>query len=89
LIIEIATFRPKLDDDGFIALDKRLQADFVYQQHGCVRRTTARRSGGEWLALTFWQSMKDAEDAGSSDHPLWREYRNAVQGWTVLRYSSL
>ena len=66
-----------------------MQTGFVYQQHGCVRRTTARSPDGEWLVLTFWSSMKDAEAAESSDDPLWREFLNAVEGYGVRRYTSL
>jgi hypothetical protein len=93
LLIEIATFRlaPGVADGDFVDLDARVQTEFVYQQRGCVRRTTGRAPDGEWLALTFWNSMRDAEaaeKAGESD-PLWREFIDAVNGYTVRRYTSL
>jgi len=92
LLIEIATFRlaPGVTEGDFVGLDARVQTDFVYQQRGVVRRTTAR-SADEWLAVTFWGSMKDAEDAekaGETD-PIWRELMGAVDGYTVRRYRSL
>ena len=89
MVIEIATFRPNIDEADFAALDARVQTDFVYQQRGCVRRTTARSPDGEWLVLTFWQSMMDAENAEKSGDPLWRDFRNAADGYTVSRFTSL
>jgi hypothetical protein len=93
VLIETTTFRLRSDVDqaAFLDTDGRVQTEFVYQQHGCVRRTTAKSPDGEWLVLTFWGSMKDAEDAeraGESD-PLWREFMNAVDGYSVRRYMSL
>ena len=89
MLIEIATFRVKIDETDFAELDARVQTDFVYQQPGCVRRTTARTPDGEYLVLTFWNSMKDAEAAESSDDPLWREFLAAVDGYSITRYTSL
>ena len=80
-----------VDEADFLDLDARAQTGFVYQQHGCVRRTTARSSDGEWLALTFWGSTKnaaDAEKAGETD-PLWQQLMKSVDGYTVRRYTSL
>jgi hypothetical protein len=89
LLIEIATFRVKIDESDFIALDARVQTDFIYRQHGIVRRTTGRSPDGEWLVLTFWQSMQDAEGAERSDDPLWREFLDAIDGLHVQRYTTL
>jgi hypothetical protein len=89
LVIEIATFRPKIDEADFIRLDARVQTDFVYQQHGCVRRTTARASDGGWLVLTFWSSLEDAERAAQSDDALWREFLDAMVDLVVRRYTAL
>jgi len=68
-----------------------VQAEFVYQQHGCVRRTTARAPDGEWLALTFWESTSDAEDSqtASEASALWRELMGAVESYSVSRYTTL
>ena len=93
MVIETATFRLASDvaEGDFVDLDARVQTGFVYQQRGCVRRTTARAPDGEWLALTFWGSMKDAEAAeraGAADL-LWREFMSVVDGYTVRRYTSL
>ena len=88
MVIEIATFRPRFDEADFIELDARVQTEFVYQQHGCVRRTTAR-AADEWLVLTFWNSMNDAERAEKSEDPLWREFLGAVEAFSIRRYRTL
>ena len=52
------------DEAAFMAVDKRLQSDFAYQQPGLVRRTTARGSGdhaGEWIVIDLWRSAEDAD----------------------------
>ena len=89
MVIEIATFRVTVEEAAFVELDARVQTDFVYQQRGCVRRTTARASDGEWLVLTFWNSMTDAENAGASDDPLWREFLEGIEDLAVRRYTAL
>jgi hypothetical protein len=66
-VIETMTFRLRQDADeaAFLAIDKRLQSDFAYQQPGLVRRTTTRGVGdraGEWLVVDIWASA-DAADA--------------------------
>jgi hypothetical protein len=66
-VIETMTFRLQQDADeaAFLAVDKRLQSDFAYQQPGLVRRTTARGVGahaGDWLVVDIWWSA-DAADA--------------------------
>ena len=68
MVIEIVTFRlaSGVDDATFIAADERVQKEFFYMQRGLVRRTTARGLGGEWLVLTFWDSVADAESAAGA-----------------------
>ena len=66
-VIETMTFRLREDADeaAFLAVDKRVQSDFAYQQPGLVRRTTARGVGGhadDWLVIDIW-SNADAADA--------------------------
>jgi hypothetical protein len=89
LVIEVATFRPAVDEADLVELDGRVQTGFAYRQRGIVRRTAARAPGGEWLVVTLWQSMEDAEDAERSDDPLWREFLAAVDGYAVRRYTTL
>jgi hypothetical protein len=65
-VIETMTFRLKdgADEAAFLALDKRVQTEFAYQQPGLVRRTTARGTGktsGEWIVVDLWRSDEDAD----------------------------
>jgi hypothetical protein len=68
-VIETMTFRlaEGSDEAAFLAVDKRLQSDFAYQQPGLLRRTTARGQGeraGEWIVIDLWRSAGDADAAG-------------------------
>jgi hypothetical protein len=65
-VIETMTFRLAGDGDegAFLAVDKRLQTEFAYQQPGLVRRTTARGVGqraGEWIVVDLWESAAAAD----------------------------
>jgi len=65
-VIETMTFRLREDADegAFLAVDKRLQSDFAYQQPGLVRRTTARGVGdhtGDWLVIDIWWNAEAAD----------------------------
>lgn len=66
-VIETLTFRlgPHVDAAAFLDADKRVQAEFVYQQPGVVRRTTARGDNGEWIVLSLWRSAADADAAAT------------------------
>ena len=64
MIIETLTGRlaAGVDEDAFLEADRRFQQEFVPNQAGFVRRTTARGAGdNEWLVLTFWYSADDAD----------------------------
>lgn len=66
VVIETMTFRlaDGADEAAFLAVDKRLQSDFAYQQPGLLRRTTARGVGshtGEWVVIDLWGSVADAD----------------------------
>jgi hypothetical protein len=52
---------PSVQDNEFLAADRRLQADFAYQQPGLLRRTTARSTDGEWIVIDHWRSAADAD----------------------------
>ena len=62
-MIEIFSFKllPGADEAAFLAADKRLQAEFAYQQPGLMRRTTARATDGEWVVIDPWRSEADAD----------------------------
>jgi hypothetical protein len=95
LVIETITFRlaDGVDEAEFLNADARVQTDFVYQQHGCVRRTTARSSEGEWLVAVFWGSERDADNAAKAaeSDPVWLAFINAIDSSTlrVARHSTL
>lgn len=64
MIIETLTGRlaAGADEDAFLEADRRFQQEFVPNQAGFVRRTTARGPGErDWLVLTFWYSEEDAD----------------------------
>jgi hypothetical protein len=65
-VIETMTFRlvEGTDEDAFLAVDKRLQSDFAYQQPGLLRRTLARGVGdraGEWVVVDLWAGGAEAD----------------------------
>jgi hypothetical protein len=68
VFIVVWTFRLKdgIDEDAFLAANERLQTEFVYQQPGFVRRTTARGKDGEWLVIGVWSSRAEAATAGEA-----------------------
>ncbi len=64
-MIEILTFklREGADEEAFLAADKRVQAEFAYQQPGLMRRTTARAASPDegWAVIDLWKSDADAD----------------------------
>jgi hypothetical protein len=93
-IVEITTFRLRegVSDESFLALDKRLQTELVYDQPGLVRRTTARH-GEDWLVVTLWATDGDAAafQRAAEAHPLQTEFDHAVEAGTLhlTRYTTL
>lgn len=93
----IETFQFRLvdgaDEDAFLAVDKRLQSDFTYQQPGIVRRTTARNDSGEWILINLWRSAADADAASRqfATDALAQEFVSFIDGATVrvTRYEAL
>jgi hypothetical protein len=97
-VIETMTFRllDGADEAAFLAVDKRLQSDFAYQQPGLVRRTTARGTGdraGEWIVIDLWRSAEDADACAArwDDDPLAQELMSFVDTASVevRRYADL
>ena len=95
MVIETMTFRlvDGADEAAFLAVDKRLQSDFAYQQVGIVRRTTARGVGdraGEWIVIDIWGDTEFADACAASwdDDPLAQELMSFVDRGTleVRRY---
>ncbi|HEX6422221.1 MAG TPA: hypothetical protein VFZ79_02005 [Acidimicrobiales bacterium] len=97
-VIETMTFRvvSGVDETAFLAVDKRLQTDFAYQQPGLLRRTTARGEGeraGEWIVIDLWRSAEDADRCAArwDGDPLAQELMSFVDRGTldVRRYRDL
>jgi heme-degrading monooxygenase HmoA len=86
-VIEIMRFRlpPDGDEAAFLAADRRVQEEFVYQQPGLTRRTTARGERGDWIVITMWRSAADADafEARAEHDELPRSF------WAMLDRSSL
>jgi hypothetical protein len=94
-VIETMTFRlrPGADEDVFLAVDKRLQSEFAYQQPGLVRRTTARGGDGAWIVIDLWYTADDADamSARWDTDALAKEFMSHVDADTVevRRYTTL
>ena len=80
-VIETMTFRlvDGADEAAFLAVDKRLQSDFAYQQPGLLRRTTARGQGdraGVWIVIDLWGTAEDADTCAArwDDDPTAQEF---------------
>jgi hypothetical protein len=89
------TFRlaHSVDAEAFLAVDKRLQSEFAYQQPGLLRRTTARGDDGQWIVIDLWATGADADACAErwETDPLAREFMAMVDrsSLRVSRYSEL
>lgn len=95
MVIEIATFRlaANVDEATFLDADQRVQIQFMHQQPGFRRRTTARGADGEWLVVVLWDSEDDALAASGAaeSHPAATAFASLVDGSTLVlkRYAAL
>ena len=64
IVIWMFHLKPGIGDGEFLVANERMQTEFVYQQPGFVRRTTARGKDGEWLVIGVWSTQDDAAIAG-------------------------
>jgi len=66
-MIEVSKFRlaSGVSTEEFLEKNADFQQHFVYQHEGLLRRTVASGLEGEWAAITWWRSMKDARRAAS------------------------
>lgn len=93
--IEVTTFRlaDGADEDAFLEADRRVQTEFMPNQPGFMRRTTARADDGEWLVVVLWVSEADGQAAteASEDDAATAELRALVNESTfeTKRYSTL
>jgi hypothetical protein len=98
-VIETMTFRlaDGAEEAAFLAVDKRLQSDFAYQQPGLLRRTTARGVGDlavdQWIVVDLWRSGDDADACAArwDNDPIAQEFMSLVDASSVevRRYREL
>ena len=64
-LIELSVFSlaPGTDEAAFLAADERARTEFLYQQPGLARATTARGDHGDWAVFLLWGSEADADSA--------------------------
>ena len=93
MIIETLTGRlaAGVDEQAFLEADRRFQTEFVPNHRGFVRRTTARGPGGEWMVLTFWGTVGDADASAALAHddPVASAFAAMIDGARVERYETL
>jgi heme-degrading monooxygenase HmoA len=95
MLIETVTFHLAADTDesAFLDADKRVQTEFLSNQPGFLRRTTARGHDGEWLVVVLWNSENDADScmSRSDGHPATMAFTALLDGSTLRtnRYETL
>ena len=64
MMIETTRFRlaEGVTDDVFLVTDEKVRTEFLYQQPGFARATTARSSDGEWIVIVLWMTAEYAVD---------------------------
>jgi hypothetical protein len=94
-MIEILAFglAPGVDEDVFLAADRKVQTDFAYRQKGLLRRTTARSNDGAWIVIDIWQSERDADACAErwGQDPVTSEFMSFVDTNSIRtkRYATL
>jgi len=87
VLIVVWTFKlvEGADEQAFLEANELMQTEFVYQQPGFVRRTTARGKDGEWLVIGMWSSDEEAAAAGklASADPIARAATSMVDPSSV------
>jgi hypothetical protein len=95
MVIEIATFRlaANVDEASFLEADQRVQIEFMHQQPGFTRRTTARGAEGDWLVVVLWGTERDAlaAAAAAEAHPAVAAFNSMVDNasFELKRFESL
>jgi hypothetical protein len=95
MLIETVTFRLAADTDesAFLDADRRVQTEFLPNQPGFLRRTTARGHNGEWLVVVLWNSDNDADAcmSRSDGDPVTTAFIALLDGSTLRtdRYETL
>ena len=92
MIVEVTTFRlaDPSDEAAFLDADAAAQIELSADHHGLMRRTTGRSADGEWVVVTLWDSMTDAESsAARRDEPVMAAFWSLVEMVRVSRYEDL
>lgn len=65
IVIEYAPFRVKegVDDATLIASSDAVQAGFLSQQPGFIKRNLVKTYDGQWADIAYWNSKQEAEIA--------------------------
>lgn len=65
MVVEWAPFRlaPKVTEAELLRASDALEADFLTQQSGYLRRDLLRQDDGTWCDLVYWESAAAAEQA--------------------------
>ena len=73
------------DEAAFLECDKRVQAEFAYQQPGLLRRTTARGKNDSWAVLDIWATEEQADECNArwESDPVAQEFMSFVDPATV------
>lgn len=86
-MIEVSKFRliGDVSPEDFLGKNADFQQHFVYQQAGLIRRTVASGLDGEWVAITWWRSMKDARRSASeaSTSPVAIEFHTLLESGSI------
>ncbi|MGH9306698.1 MAG: hypothetical protein ACRD0I_07440 [Acidimicrobiales bacterium] len=87
--MEILTFRlgVAMDETDFLALDRRVQTEFIPNHAGFLRRTTMRSASGEWAVVSLWRSEDDAVSSArlGADDGLFHQFMASMEPGTVDR----
>lgn len=64
-IIEFAPFTlaEGVDESTLVAASDALQAEFLSQQKGFIRRDLLKTADGKWADIAYWDSRKSIEQA--------------------------
>ena len=90
-VIETQTFRLRegVSEEDFLAADKVMQQEFAYQQYGLLRRTTARGRDGDWIVVTLWYELENAQAAADAIDPVKSGFLDLIEHVEIARYETL
>lgn len=90
-VIEIVTYRARLDDAAFLATVPPTM-DFLKTCPGYLGRRLAQAADGQWADIVHWASMQDALAAAArfNESPLTAPFNAAIApGSATMRHYTL